>query len=313
MGNGLFTCKGCGDVCYGPTHVEINNNVYSNYSDIKLDKAKSQQRIITNIFMPNCKLEFSPENSDNNKIEKNNISTSVINYPFKKRKIQSDKCFNKINAKENDTKNNFTHLFKEAINADKNLTFVSPSISLSTNIIKENNNNNNKVHFNDYNLELVDFLNKLRKNTKIIIEDIDNMIKNNLKIIDNKEVIISDKTKEMIRVNVPFDKIKETLDTQEPIDCLKLNRKLKIRSMDNVDITDKKINDLIIKKKKEIKDEYPECYFYPTFIKDIKINVIFLLAINNIKDKIFNKDIKEFYASTFNEKNNRFFSILCFA
>ena len=249
MGNGLFTCKGCGDVCYGPTHVEINNNVYSNYSDIKLDKAKSQQRIITNIFMPNCKLEFSPENSDNNKIEKNNISTSVINYPFKKRKIQSDKCFNKINSKENDTKNNFTHLFKEAINADKNLTFVSPSISLSTNIIKENNNNNNKVHFNDYNLELVDFLNKLRKNPKIIIEDIDNMIKNNLKIIDNKEVIISDKTKEMIRVNVPFDKIKENLDTQEPMDCLKLNRKLKIRSMDNVDITDKKINDLIIKKK----------------------------------------------------------------
>ena len=54
-------------------------------------------------------------------------------------------------------------------------------------------------------------------------------------------------------------------------------------------------------------------FLYPTFIKDIKINVIFLLAINNIKDKIFNKDIKEFYASTFNEKSNRFFSILCFA
>ena len=69
-------------------------------------------------------------------------------------------------------------------------------------------NNNNKVHFNDYNIELVEFLNKLRKNLKIVIEDIDNIIKNNLKKIDIK-VIISDKAKKMIRVNVPFDKIKE--------------------------------------------------------------------------------------------------------
>ena len=308
MGNGLFSCKGCNDVCYGRTHVEINNNLYGNYSDIKIDKSKPQQRIVTNIFIPNCKLEFSPENSDINKNENNNIP---INYPFKKRKIQSEKCCNKLKTmNEKSGKNNFTQLFNEAINADKNLTFVSPSVTLSTTNMKENNN---KIIFNNYNIEMVEYLNKLRTNPKSIIEDIDNIIANNLKKIDNKEIIISDKTKEMINANISFDKVKENLNIQEPVNILKLNTKLKIRSFDNLELNDKIINEIIINKKRDILDFYPECFFYPIFIKDIKISIIFLLANNNIKEKIFHKEFKDFYASIFNEKNNRFFSILCFA
>jgi hypothetical protein len=308
MGNGLFSCKGCNDVCYGRTHVEINNNLYGNYSDIKIDKSKPQQRIITNIFIPNCKLEFSPENSDINKNENNNIP---INYPFKKRKIQSEKCCNKLKTmNEKSGKNNFTQLFNEAINVDKNLTFVSPSVTLSTTNMKENNN---KIIFNNYNIEIVEYLNKLRTNPKSIIEDIDNIIANNLKKIDNKEIIISDKTKEMINANISFDKVKENLNIQEPVNILKLNTKLKIRSFDNLELNDKIINEIIINKKRDILDFYPECFFYPIFIKDIKISIIFLLANNNIKEKIFHKEFKDFYASIFNEKNNRFFSILCFA
>lgn len=308
MGNGLFSCKGCNDVCYGRTHVEINNNLYGNYSDIKIEKSKPQQRIITNIFIPNCKLEFSPENSDINKNENNNIP---INYPFKKRKIQSEKCCNKLKTmNEKSGKNNFTKLFNEAINVDKNLTFVSPSVTLSTTNMKENNN---KIIFNNYNIEMVEYLNKLRTNPKSIIEDIDNIIANNLKKIDNKEIIVSDKTKEMINANISFDKVKENLNIQEPVNILKLNTKLKIRSFDNLELNDKIINEIIINKKRDILDFYPECFFYPIFIKDIKISIIFLLANNNIKEKIFHKEFKDFYASIFNEKNNRFFSILCFA
>ena len=308
MGNGLFSCKGCNDVCYGRTHVEINNNLYGNYSDIKIDKSKPQQRIITNIFIPNCKLEFSPENSDINKNENNNIP---INYPFKKRKIQSEKCCNKLKTmNEKSGKNNFTQLFNEAINVDKNLTFVSPSVTLSTTNMKENNN---KIIFNNYNIEMVEYLNKLRTNPKSIIEDIDNIIANNLKKIDNKEIIVSDKTKEMINANISFDKVKENLNIQEPVNILKLNTKLKIRSFDNLELNDKIINEIIINKKRDILDFYPECFFYPIFIKDIKISIIFLLANNNIKEKIFHKEFKDFYASIFNEKNNRFFLILCFA
>ena len=47
--------------------------------------------------MPNCKLEFSPENSDNNKIEKNNISTSVItNYLLKKEKYNQKNMLTRL-------------------------------------------------------------------------------------------------------------------------------------------------------------------------------------------------------------------------
>ena len=309
MGNGLFSCKGCNDVCYGRTHVEINNNLYGNYSDIKIEKSKPQQRIITNIFIPNCKLEFSPENSDINKNENNNIP---INYPFKKRKIQSEKCCNKLKTmNEKSGKNNFTKLFNEAINVDKNLTFVSPSVTLSTTNMKENNN---KIIFNNYNIEIVEYLNKLRTNPKSIIEDIDNYIKNNIKTIDNKEFFISEVTNEMVKINLHLDDIKDNLNYQKPVDSLKLNNKLKfISDVENTEITDKIINELVINKKREIYHDYPQCFFYPIFIKDIKINIVLLLENNIIRDKIFNKDFSNFYATIFNEKSNRFFAIFCLA
>lgn len=318
MGNGVFSCKGF-DLCCGRTHVEINNNLYGNYSDIKLDKNKPQQRIITNIFIPNCKLEFSPDNPKINQIENNkNISHSLANYPFKKRKIQSEKCVNNFkNIDDNDSNNNFTKFFKDAIQVDKNLTYVTPSITLSTTIIKEKKttmNNHNKIVFNNYNIEMLNFINKLRTTPKLIIEDIDNIINNNLTIVENKECIISEKTKEIIQISIPLEKIKENLNEQDAVNALKINNKLKIKNIEkNIEFTDKKMNELIINKKKEIIKDYPECFFYPIFIKDITINFIFLLGNNNIKEKLFHKDFNDFYVSSFNERNNRFFSILCLA
>lgn len=305
MGNSAFCCKGCHDVCCWRTHVEINNNLYGNYSDIKLDKSKPQQRIITNIFIPNCKLEISSENSALNNKEKN----KKVNYPLQKRKMQIEKCVNKhIKAK-----NNFTQFFSETINVHKDLTFISPSsANLSATIIKENNNN--KLFYNEYNIEMINYLNKLRTNPKSILEDIDNIIKKDIKIIDNKEYILSEKTKEIIKLNISFDKIKESLNKQDSVNSLTLNTKLKFSNiLNNIELSDQKINDMIINKKREIIDDFPECFFYPIFIKDIKINVIFLLENNNIKEKIFYKGFSNFYASCFNEKSNRFFTILCLA
>ena len=309
MGNGLISCNGCNDACCWRTHVEINNNLYGHYSNIKLDKSKSQQRIITNIFIPNCKLEISPDNSALNNKGKNKMT----NYSLPKRKIQSEKYINKnSNNQKNETKNNFTQLFNEAINVDKNLTLINPSVTLSSTIIKENNNY--KQISNTYNIEMLNYLNKVRKNPKSIFEDIDNIIKKNIKIIDNKEFIVSDKTKEIIKVSISFDKIKESLNIQDSVNSLKLNNKLKFKNIvDNIELTDNKINDMIINKKREIINDFPECFFYPTFIKDIKINIIFLLANNNIKEKIYYKGFSYFYSSSFNEKTNRFFTILCLA
>lgn len=320
MGNGVFSCKGCDDFCCGRTHVEINNNLYGNYSDIKLDKNKPQQRIITNIFIPNCKLEFSPDNPKINQIENNkNNPHSLANYPLKKRKIHSEKCVtNYKNINDVDSKNNFTQFFKEAIQVDKNnLTYFNPSITLSTAFVGEKKNtmnNNNKVSFNNYNIEMLNFINKLRTTPKSVIEDIDYIIKNNLTMVESKECIISEQTREIIQVSIPLTRIKEVLNEQDAVGPLKLNNKLKIKSIEkNIEFSEKKMNELIVNKKKEIIKEYPECFFYPIFIKDIRINIIFLLGNNNIKEKIFHKGINEFYVSSFNERNNRFFAILCLA
>ena len=68
-----------------------------------------------------------------------------------------------------------------------------------------------------------------------------------------------------------------------------------------------------MKKKRKIIHEYPECFFYPTFIKDIKINIILLLENNSIKEKIFYDGFSDFYVTTFNERSNRFLAILCLA
>jgi hypothetical protein len=118
----------------------------------------------------------------------------------------------------------------------------------------------------------------------------------------------------MIKLNIHLEKLIENLDLQQPVDILKLNSKLKINGKhENIEITDDLINELIITKKREIYRDFPQCCFYPAFIKDIKLNILLLLTNNIIFDQIFNKDFTDFYVTSFNEKSNRFFAILCLA
>jgi hypothetical protein len=305
MGNSFFSCKGCSEYCVGRTHVEINNNLYGDYTDMNVNKSKTQQRIITNIFIPNCKLEFSPENSN---INQNNQLPQIVDNQSKIKNINFD---NQNKDKESGIfQNNFTQYFNEAIKNESNTGFKRPSL---TYISSSNNHINTKAN-NNYNIESLNYLNKLRKTPKLIIEDIDNIIKNNIKKIDDKEYIISENTNELIKSNVNLEKIKEELIIQEPVNILKLNDKLKINHFyGNTHITDKIINELVIAKKREIINKYSECFFYPVFIRDIKISFILLLDNNKIKDKIFSNNFNYFFITTFNEKSNRYFGILCFA
>ena len=48
---------------------------------------------------------------------------------------------------------------------------------------------------------MLNFINKLRSSHSLIIEDIDNILKNNIKIINEKEYLISDNTNEVINLN----------------------------------------------------------------------------------------------------------------
>ena len=305
MGNGILNCKGISDFCSGGTNIKINNNIYGNVSDINLNQIKAEQGIITNTFIPNFKIEFSNINAKTYNKQHNSIklSSNLINMNFQKN-------FN-IDSKEGEaSNNNFTHFCNDNKN-EKNVNYISPSISMMTTM---KNNNNNKIVFNKYNIEMLNYLNKVRNNPKSMIEEIDNIQKNNIKVINDTEYIISDDTNEMIKLNIYMDRIIENLYLQQPVDILKLNSKLKINGKhENIEITDDLINEIIITKKREIYRDFPQCIFYPAFIKDIKLSILILLTNNKIFEQIFNKDFTDFYVTTFNEKSNRFFTILCLA
>ena len=309
MGNGILNCKGFSEYCSGKTNIEINNNICGNGAEMNSDKLKAEQGIITNIFIPNCKLEFSPEET-NIKQKTYNKQPYSIKISSNQIKMNLQKNFNNDSKEGEDSNNNFTHFVYESNKNLKNFAFISPSISMATTM----KNNNNNICFNKYNIEMLNYLNKLRNDPKSMIEEIDNIIKNNIKIINDIDYIISDDTNEMIKLNIYMDKIKENINLQQPVDILKLNNKLKINSNhENIEITDDLINELVMTKKRQIYHEFPRCFFYPIFIKDTKINILLLLTNNKIFEQIFNKDFTDFYVTTFNEKCNRFFAILCLA
>ena len=141
----------------------------------------------------------------------------------------------------------------------------------------------------------------------------DEIIKNELKTFDDKEYIVSESTNEMIKLGINLEKLKENIIAQENVEALNLNVNLKIKNFGKTEINDSIINELVTSKKREIYKSFPKCFFYPIFIKDIKINFIHLLANNKLKEKIFYPDFSNFYVTVFNEKNNRFFAILCLA
>jgi len=302
MGNGIFSCKGCNEYCVGRTRVEINNNLYGNYGEMNLDKSKSQQRIITNIFIPNCKLELSPDNSIKNKNNGNPPGNNLSSFS-KNTKIKG-------NTKDfEDSQNNFTQFCNDMFKVDKNMGSISPVFTHVTTM-----NQTNKTDFNNYNPEMLKYLNKIRNTPNLIIEDIENIINNNIKVVNDKQYIVCENTNEMINLNMDLEKLKEILKWEESMDPLKLNNKLKINHfLDNIELTDKKMKELLKDKKREIIDDYPKCFFCPIFIKDIKTSFITLLSNSQIKEKIFSYEFTDFYATTFNEKTNRFFAILCFA
>ena len=309
MGNGILSCKGFNPLCCGTSHYEINNNVFEKYGEMKLDKDK---KIITNIFIPNCQLKISPEDSNDKKQSPNYSPIDLKVNENKKRIFQTDQKYDK---ESNEIQNNLNKYFNEAIkrSSDKTVPLTSTVPSISTNFTS----NNKKFLENQYNNEFLEYLNKLRTNPSSIIEDINSIMNNNVKIIEDKDCILSEHTNEIIRLKenyINFDTLKDFLENIEAVNALKLNNNLKIKNgNDNIELTGKKISEIVLDKKREIIYKFPKCYFYPTFIKDIKLNLIVLLSNNNIKEKILNNKFTDFYVSTFNVKNNRFFAILCFA
>ena len=95
------------------------------------------------------------------------------------------------------------------------------------------------------------------------------------------------------------------------------------KSHKTLDLSDDKIANLILQKRKEIKNKYPDNIFKMNIIKDIKINILMQISMEEyyshynekkmLKDVIFNPQYKNFAVSWANELNRKFISISCFA
>jgi hypothetical protein len=133
----------------------------------------------------------------------------------------------------------------------------------------------------------------------------------NIKIIDYNDN--DDQKENKILENLKIKKIKKN----------KKNKKRNINSI--LDLNDDKIANLILQKRKEIKNNYPHNIFKLSVIKDIKINILVQIGLeefyksesndkkNNLKEIIFNPEYKNFGVSWTNEINRNFVSIACFA
>ena len=142
-------------------------------------------------------------------------------------------------------------------------------------------------------------------NEKINIIDFEN----ENKIYD----VNKDKTKKIIKNN----NIENDINFK-----IKNNKKRKNNNNICLDLNDDKIANLILEKRKKIKNKYPNNIFKMSIIKDIKINILSQIALEefskdknkkSLKEIIFGPQYKYFAVSWTNEINRNFISISCFA
>jgi len=150
----------------------------------------------------------------------------------------------------------------------------------------------------------------------------------NLDIIDFDNEEDENKRDENI-IKSSIDKIKPNKYTMKNVNNKKIfsfKKKQKIKKKRNINnylaLSDDVIANLILRKRKEIKNEYPKNIFKISVIKDIKISFLIELTMEELyketnkttlKDIIFDPNYKNFAVSWANEINRNFISISCFA
>lgn len=157
-----------------------------------------------------------------------------------------------------------------------------------------------------------------------------NDIYDDIKIIDDgfeENDIDLIKYNEIIKLIDFNDSLAEDKDNDQTTNIIKLKptkRKHKKHNINaNLDLSDDKIANLILQKRKEIKSEYPKNIFKMSVIKDIKLSILIQITMEEffkenknkktIKDIIFDSNYKFFGLSWSNEVNRNFISISCFA
>ena len=281
------------------------------------------------------KVEENDKNENNNNdiknLENNNLLglEGIVSFSTKKiNRLDSQKEILNLTPAQKNLMSNISQFKSKTLKKTKTSVFSDFVSDIPFNnygtIDKNDIFETNYITLKDnYNEETLDYINKIRNEPKSIIKDIDNLLK-----IENKEekiLIEKEETHEYIIFEDNGNTLKEVKSFLNKVNSIKtkfnLNEDLsmdtsELEKNDNIN-TNKKITKILVDKRKHIINKYPNCQFFVNFIKDIKINILYLLSENedksNFRNVIFNSKYTEFNITWAKEKKNNFISFLCFA
>jgi hypothetical protein len=248
-------------------------------------------------------------NNDNNNIANKKLSVAQINL------LNIDKDKDKNDSIKKTKTVGFSNFLNDNVSfnnfgkIDKNDVFEIHYIS-----IKDN-----------YNENMIDYLNQIRNDPNSILEDINNILKEE-NISQNKTIRVEN---EETHENIIFE------DEGHSLNELKnyLNKVISIPDKFNlnddlsIDVSDlekndgqnlnKKITKILVDKRKSIIKDYQNCQFFINFIKDEKISILYLLSENedksDFRNVVFDPKYTQFNVSWIKEKKKNFIAFLCFA
>ena len=322
MGNDctIFSLK---QICYGQD-VDVNiNNLEDNENEnenkngtnnITIDSKNIDDNILINENNNNMIAQNQIERNNNNniiKVKNKKLSAAQINLLSKLSKEKEIEEGNSIKKTKTD---GFTNMMNDiSFNnfgvVDKNDIFETHYIS-----IKDN-----------YNENMIDYLNQIRNNPSSILEDIDNLLKeknvsqNKINIIENEEthenIIFEDEDHSLNELKNYLNKVESIQEKFNLNDDLSID----VSDLEKNDDTNlnKKISKILVEKRKSIIKDYQNCQFFINFIKDEKISLLYLLSENEDKSDfrkvVFDPKYTQFNVSWINEKKKIFIAFLCFA
>ncbi len=289
------------------------NNKVKQKKIIKINSSINRQKSISSNG-----IKFKSEHNNNKQDQEQEQNAS--NNSSHKNEIQNNENPKDDNINNKNPRFNFTNYVQ-----DLDVSFNNNKEGKE---LKEQNDifDNNYIKIkNEYNEEIIDYLNKIRNQPNNIIIDIDDLLNKSQKIVDSRIQIESDITHENIILEDGEDSLLETkkyLNSSVPVRLkFNLNEDLSIDIPESEKTSDipleKKISKILMNKRRNIINNYPKCQFFVNFIKDIKIGLIFLLSQNetllNFRNVLFDEQYKEFNVTWMKDKKKFFIAFLCFA
>ena len=197
---------------------------------------------------------------------------------------------------------------------------------------------NNNIQRNNDDIYIVSkiFEEKI-KITEDFLEIFEELKTNINEIINNQNISLLEDFKYNKELEISFDKLKEIINKENNNESSIINDKcvshiiINNNEIDNnnndytLNLSDEIIAYLILEKRKQIKDKFPENIFKMSLIRDIKVNILTQISMelfynkNQNKDKlmlnniIFNPKYRNFAVGWIYEVNKKFISIYCFA